>query len=78
MANTIVPAELLQSSGYNIKLGNTAGDSITTGEYNITICNYLFLIYLVLLYKSIKLCSFIFRINLNIFIFIEKILHFYI
>ena len=46
--------------------------------YNIIIYNYLFLIYFTLLYKSNKLFSFIFRINLNIFIFIEKILHFYI
>ena len=46
--------------------------------YNIIIYNYLFLIYYIILWKSNKLNSFIFRINLNIFVFIEKILHFYI
>ena len=37
MANTIVPAELLQSSGGNIKIGSTAGDSVTTGTDNVVI-----------------------------------------
>ncbi|MAO20969.1 MAG: hypothetical protein CMJ25_09490 [Phycisphaerae bacterium] len=37
MANTIIPAELLESSGNNIKIGSTAGDSITDGTKNIAI-----------------------------------------